>query len=826
MLSVFATPPRAESGLVLMASTKAGGYRRHPRRSCPSPRRLGFESLENRALLSGTLTLEIAPESIIENAGPAATTATVTRSNPETKLIAGDGAAYDHFGGVVSISGTTVIVGARYDDDKGGNSGSASIFEQSGGTWRQVAKLTASDGTAGDEFGCSVAVSDTTAIVGGYSGSASGAAYIFEQSGGTWIQVAKLTPSDGAAWDWFGSSVSVSGTTAIVGAWGNDEDGSSSGAAYVFEKSGGMWSEVAKLTANDAAPNDRFGGAVSISGTTAIVGAGYDDDRGDDSGSAYIFEQSAGTWRQVAKLTANDGAANFRFGETSVSLSGTTAIVGAWGDGEHGSWSGAAYVFEHSNGNWSQVAKLTPRDGTAGDEFGYAVSLSGATAIVGAHRDTENGKRSGSAYIFEQSGGTWNQVAKLDASDGAAEDHFGGAVSISATTAILGAYGDDDKGDDSGSAYIFEKLPVSLTSDDPSEATVPGMVTIPWGQSTAVFPVDAVDDAVLDGTQAVTITASAAGYADAVAALDVLDKERAGIRVAETNGTTVVTETGTTDTFTVVLTAQPEGDVTIAITGGDDGEASVAPTILKFTTADWNQPQTVTVTGVDDYLADGDQNTPIAMAVDDASLDAQYKALPDQTVFATTLDDGYRGWRNPRNPLDVDGDGVVKPLDALILINWMNLHQPETTLPDPPEHAPPFLDVNGDNACTASDVLWVINNINGRAAGAGEGESSLFTTLPMRLGGSSSSAQPTFPDWTIRGSAASDGRSAVRRVESVALSANNQMALSAASLPRPLSDGGTWDGLDADAWDPWRADLAEILDAIALNPAWTTALAF
>jgi hypothetical protein len=168
----------------------------------------------------------------------------------------------------------------------------------------------------------------------------------------------------------------------------------------------------------------------------------------------------------------------------------------------------------------------------------------------------------------------------------------------------------------------------------------------------------------------------------------------------------------------------------------------------------------------------------------------------------------------------------VKPLDALILINWMNLHQPETTLPDPPEHAPPFLDVNGDNACTASDVLWVISRINGQAAGASEGESSLFATLPMRLPGSSSSTQPAFPDWTIRGMAASDGRSAVRRVESVTLWASNQAAPSAARLPRPPSDGGTRDGLDADAWEPLPVDLEEILDAIALNSAWKTAIAF
>jgi hypothetical protein len=825
MLSVFATPPRETSALVVIASSKAGVYRHRGRRRS-SPRRLGFEPLEDRALLAGMLTLEIAPDSIIENAGPAAATATVTRSNAETKLTAGDGAAYDHFGGVVSISGTTAIVGARYDDDKGGNSGSASIFEQSGGTWRQVVKLTASDGTAGDEFGCSVSISGTTAIVGGYSGSASGAAYVFEQSGGTWFQVAKLTPSDGAAWDWFGSSVSVSGTTAIVGAWGNDDNGSSSGAAYIFEQSGGVWSEVAKLTATDADPNDRFGGAVSISGTTAIVGAGYDDDQGVDSGSAYVFEQSAGTWTQVAKLTASDGAANSRFGETSVSISGTTAIAGAWGDGENGAWSGAAYVFEQANGNWSQVAKLTPSDGAAGDEFGYAVSVSGTTAIVGAHRDTDNGRRSGSAYVFEQAGGTWHQVAKLGASDGAAEDHFGGAVAISAATAILGAYGDDDNGENSGSAYIFQRLPVSLTSNDPSEAVVSGMATMPWGQSTVVFSIDAVDDAVTDGTQVVTLTASATGYADAVATLDVADDDRAGLWVAETDGATVVTETGSTDTFTVALTAQPDGEVTITITGGDPWEVLVAPPVLKFTAEDWNQPQTVTVTGVDDYVVDGDQNTPIAIAVDEASTDAQFKAFPDQTVVATTLDDGYHGWQNPRNPLDVDADGVVKPLDALVLINWINLHQPETALPDPPEHAPPFVDVNGDNACTASDVLLVIHNINGQAAGAGEGESSWFATRTMRRPGWSSSAPLTVPDWSNRGMAAGAGRSAVRRVPPVPLSADSPPAPSAASLLRQPTDRSVWDALDADAWDPRPADLEEILDAIALHSAWTTAIAF
>ncbi len=167
------------------------------RRTCA--RRLRFEPLENRYLLSGgTLSLDIAVDSIAENAGAMATTATVTGNNLNTKLTSSDGAAADEFGNSVSISGTTAVVGAPYDDEVGDSSGSAYIFEQTGGTWSEVDKLTADSGASGDMFGSSLSVSGTTAIVGapgeldaayGY-----GSAYIFEQSGGVWSQAARLTP--------------------------------------------------------------------------------------------------------------------------------------------------------------------------------------------------------------------------------------------------------------------------------------------------------------------------------------------------------------------------------------------------------------------------------------------------------------------------------------------------------------------------------------------------------------------------------------------------------------------------------------------------------
>ena len=149
------------------------------------------------------------------------------------------------------------------------------------------------------------------------------------------VQQAKLTASDGAAYDLFGFSVSISGDTAVVGAWADDDAGAESGSAYVFVRIGSTWSQQAKLTANDAAAGDSFGESVSISGDTAVVGAGGDDDGGAGSGSAYVFVRIGSTWSQQAKLTANDAAVHDWFGG-SVSISGDTALVGAFGDDDAG----------------------------------------------------------------------------------------------------------------------------------------------------------------------------------------------------------------------------------------------------------------------------------------------------------------------------------------------------------------------------------------------------------------------------------------------------------------------------------------------------------
>ena len=390
------------------------------------------------------------------------------------KLLPNDGAAYDCFGTSVSASGVRAVVGAPYDDDKGDKSGSIYVFYNSGSAWAQVAKLSASDGAANDNFGNSVSISGETIVVGAVGdddlGSASGSAYVFKKVGATWTQVAKLRASDGEANDNFGNSVSISGDTIVIGAPGDDDLGNASGAAYVFEKPLTGWSgtptENAKLLASDGAAYDNFGESVSISGDSLVVGAWGDCDKGTYSGSAYVFVKPAGGWlatlTQDAKLLASDGDEWDWFG-WSVTISGDTVAVGAWGDNDSGNDSGAAYVFVEPGGGWAgklyDDAKLQASDAAAGDCFGYSVSNADDVVVVGAYMDDDNGSQSGAAYVFREPGGGWpgtlNEDDKLLASEGAAYDEYGRCVAISGDTIVVGAQADDDLGSASGAAYVF-----------------------------------------------------------------------------------------------------------------------------------------------------------------------------------------------------------------------------------------------------------------------------------------------------------------------------------------------------------------------------------
>ncbi len=380
-------------------------------------------------------------------------------------LTANDGAASDFFGRSIALSGDTVVVGAD-NDDIGANleQGSAYVFTRSGTTWTPQQKLTATDGAADDFFGNSVTLSGDTVVVGAVRDDMDtkvdqGSAYVFIRSGTTWTQQQKLTAADGVGHDDFGISVALSGDTVVVGA-SDAKIGANTnqGSAYVFTRSGSVWTQQQKLTANDGAALDQFGFSVALSGDTVVVGAASDDiGANTNQGSAYVFTRSGTNWTPQQKLTANDGAAGDVFG-FSVALSGDTVVLSAIGDdiGANAN-QGSAYVFTRSGATWAQQQRLTANDGAANDDFGHSVALSGDTVVVGSDRDDIGvNTDQGSAYVFTRGGLVWTQQQKLTAADGSANENFGYAVALSGDTVVVSAItktiGTNVK---QGAAYVF-----------------------------------------------------------------------------------------------------------------------------------------------------------------------------------------------------------------------------------------------------------------------------------------------------------------------------------------------------------------------------------
>jgi hypothetical protein len=402
----------------------------------------------------------------------------------------------------------------------------------------QQAYLKASNTEASDNFGISVAVSGDTAVIGAYressdatgvngdgtnnSAGSSGAAYVFTRSGTTWSQQAYLKASNSGTNDNFGSSVAVSGDTAVIGAPledsnatgvngdGTDNSASNAGAAYVFTRSGTTWTQQAYLKASNSGATDGFGLSVAVSGDTAVVGAfressnatGVDgdgtDNSADASGAAYVFTRSGATWSQQAYLKASNSEASDVFGR-SVSLSGDTAVIGALGESSNATGvdgdgtnnlaveSGAAYVFTRSGGTWTQQAYLKASNSEASDYFGFSVAVSGDTAVVGAWLESSNANGvngdgtnnsasgSGAAYVFTRSGATWTQQAYLKASNTEAYDQFGRSLAVSGDTVVIGAPGEssgasgidgdgmNNSASGSGAAYVFTRSGATWT---------------------------------------------------------------------------------------------------------------------------------------------------------------------------------------------------------------------------------------------------------------------------------------------------------------------------------------------------------------------------
>ena len=405
-------------------------------------------------------------------------------------LTASDAQVGALFGTSVGIDGDTAIVGAMLadigggggssdassagepptptPDPVGGDAGAAYIFQRSqggAGNWGQVKKLTPSTVEVLARFGFSVAISGDIAVVG--TGSGFGTAYVFQRDQGgadNWGEVKKLLGSDTVDGNQFGHSVAVSGDTIIVGARNANPIGQGAGAAYIFQRNEGgadNWGEVKKLNTSDPAPALRFGTSVAIDSDTAVIGA---DREAATSGAAYVFERDAGgadNWAEVKKLKASDSQDSDQFG-SSVAVSGDTILSGARSEDAGGDDAGAAYVFQRDQGgadNWGQVKKLTASDAQADDHLGISVALSGDTAVVGADNGDSGLADTGAVYVFQRNAGgadNWGQDKKLVASNAGQLDEFGGSLSISGGTALVGAPRQNGIDFDTGAAYVFQ----------------------------------------------------------------------------------------------------------------------------------------------------------------------------------------------------------------------------------------------------------------------------------------------------------------------------------------------------------------------------------
>lgn len=418
----------------------------------------------------------------------------------------------DSFGYSVAFDGDTLAVGAPLEDgdassttvnpnDDALEAGAVYVFNRSGGVWNEQAYIKASNANSGDWFGSSVALDGDTLAVGAFheDGDASstaasptdnaqraGAAYVFTRSAGGWSQQAYIKASNAESFGYFGISIAVDGDTLLVGATGEGSDTAetpnnnlaAAGAAYIFTRSAGVWSQRDYLKASNAGESDHFGGSVALDGSTLAVAASGEsgdasstaaspNDNSQNAGAVYVFTRSSEDWTQHAYLKASNAGTDDRFGQ-SVALDGDNVVVGAMREGgdvnstaanpnDNSQNAGAAYVFTRSAGDWNQQAYLKASTETPdqfGHLFGVSVALENDTLVVGAF--AENGDanstsadpnnlatNSGAAYVFTRSSGVWSDLAYLKASNAGAGDSFGAAVALDGDS-VVGASLEED----------------------------------------------------------------------------------------------------------------------------------------------------------------------------------------------------------------------------------------------------------------------------------------------------------------------------------------------------------------------------------------------
>jgi len=373
------------------------------------------------------------------------------------ELVHGDPAAGDRFGQSVAVSGDVAVVGSYLDDAGAINGGSAYVFRRVGGLWQQVAKLTAGADAAGSsQFGCGVAVDGGTIVVGAFgdyeTGQNGGAAYIFREVSGTWTRVAKLMADDHEWGDKFGYSVAIRGETTVVGAPGVGADG----AAYVFHEIAGTWQQTAKLIDDGIVhyAGAGVGKSVALAYPYIVVGA-PDDKIGDEllAGSVAVFRENGGTWTKVARFTADVPDTTDQFG-ISVAIATGTMVVGNASDKDSGFNSGSAYIYRETANGWVQDAKLIPDDTVAYDYFGQSVATDGTDVLIGAPGDGSFADAVGTVYAFRQDHDHWTPSVEFRTPDSSAS-RFGSALAVDGSTLVVGAPMTTGACPSCGTAFVF-----------------------------------------------------------------------------------------------------------------------------------------------------------------------------------------------------------------------------------------------------------------------------------------------------------------------------------------------------------------------------------
>lgn len=377
------------------------------------------------------------------------------------RWLASDGEADDIFGVSLAADGNEVVVGAFNDDDLGSNAGAAYVFRLEDGAWREVVKLTASDGMPDDRFGHAVAIDGDVIMVSARDhdefGEDSGAVYVFGRDGDSWVEVQKLLGSDTLAGDRYGASLAVDGDLALVGADRVDLVGNDSGAVYPLQRVGGTWQPFDRIVPADAAAGHRFGNDLDLSGTNAVIGAFGDGQAGLYAGAAYVFSFGAGGWQQIEKLMATDAAENDVFGFPVV-IDDDRVLVGAeYRDEGSGTNLGAVYAFRDVGGDWVETGRLLASDGGDDDRFGYALAIHGNHAVVGSHDTQGPLSNSGAVYVFHLREDVWSEVQRLVPTAPADLDAFGSAVALTAGHAFVGAYGAEALGVRVGAVHAFDR---------------------------------------------------------------------------------------------------------------------------------------------------------------------------------------------------------------------------------------------------------------------------------------------------------------------------------------------------------------------------------